>query len=126
MGNTALLFSVLAVVVAAVALLIHANFMEVIALVIAFFIVLITFSLAEPTFLSSGTRCPGAFGGAIIPGYDVLQSDQWLVDRQECQRLVDEDEKKVLGTWIVGGIIFLVCLILGRADRKTENACKRA
>lgn len=125
MINWEVVVGVIGAIIALAALLVHINIYEAFALLFAFVTVIITLILAQPLTLSTGTQCPGSFGGTIAWGYAAQHSfDQLNKDRQEC----DMRTRDMVITWFAGGSLFIGGMIgaeknaiFGRS-RRTEIA----
>jgi len=116
MESVTLFVGIVGVIVALVALLRRANGSHVVALVIAIVVTAGSFILARPQPpLSDGTICPGAFGGAISYGYTAQAAiPQKNADWLECNQLVESAGKTVLILWIIGAVLFISFIMLGR------------
>ena len=105
MSNLTLFIAIVGLIVALVSLLLRANSGVIVALVAAVGVILISFSLAEPIVLSDGTQCGNAYGGINL-------------DRHECAQRVKEAARGVVGTWIIGGLIFVLGIMGARLENK--------
>jgi hypothetical protein len=118
-NEAALVVSVAGVIVALIALLRRANFPEVMAFVMALLVTGATVKYGQSTTIASGSVCPGAFGGNISFSDAAWHSFAVMnADRQECQRLVNESSEQLLWVWIIGGVAFVVFIIMSRVDRR--------